>query len=117
MVKRLRVAILADYLEEEWPSMDLVADMLYEHLRREHAPTVEPTLVRPPMPRRLTRLPLVAAPAKATAVVALAVTRRGTTIRREVAITLAVGAVAEERFRPALRVNSSSRVVAALLMP
>ena len=34
MVKRLRVAILADYLEEEWPSMDLVADMLYEHLRR-----------------------------------------------------------------------------------
>jgi len=66
MVKRLRVAILADYLEEEWPSMDLVADMLYEHLRREHAPTVEPTLVRPPMPRRLTRLPLVAAPAKAS---------------------------------------------------
>ena len=66
MVKRLRVAILADYLEEEWPSMDLVADMLYEHLRREHAATVEATLVRPPMPRRLTRLPLVAAPAKAS---------------------------------------------------
>jgi len=66
MVKRLRVAILADYLEEEWPSMDLVADMLYEHLRREHASTVEATLVRPPMPRRLTRLPLVAAPAKAS---------------------------------------------------
>jgi glycosyltransferase involved in cell wall biosynthesis len=66
MVKRLRVAILADYLEEEWPSMDLVADMLYEHLRREHALTVEATLVRPSMPRRLTRLPLVAAPVKAS---------------------------------------------------
>lgn len=66
MVKRLRVAILADYLEEEWPSMDLVADMLYEHLRREHGSTVEATLVRPPMPRRLTRLPLAAAPAKAS---------------------------------------------------
>ena len=66
MVKRLRVAILADYLEEEWPSMDLVADMLYEHLRREHALTVEATLVRPPMPRRLTRLPLAAAPVKAS---------------------------------------------------
>jgi glycosyltransferase involved in cell wall biosynthesis len=66
MVKRLRIAILADYLEEEWPSMDLVADMLYEHLRREHAATVEATLVRPSMPRRLTRLPLAAAPAKAS---------------------------------------------------
>jgi glycosyltransferase involved in cell wall biosynthesis len=65
MVTRLRVAILADYLEEEWPSMDLVADMLVDHLRREHASTVTATLVRPAMPRRLTRLPLAAAPAKA----------------------------------------------------
>src|SRR4051812_42953529 len=66
MLKRLRVAILADYLEEEWPSMDLVADMLVEHLRREHLGTVEATLVRPPMPRRLTRLPVSAAPGKAS---------------------------------------------------
>ena len=56
--ERLRVAIIADYLEEEWPSMDLVADMLVEHLQREHADVVAATLVRPPMPRRLTRLPL-----------------------------------------------------------
>jgi hypothetical protein len=27
-VTRLRVALLADYLEEGWPSMDLVAEML-----------------------------------------------------------------------------------------
>ena len=33
----LRVAIIADYLEEGWPSMDLVADMLFDRLQREHA--------------------------------------------------------------------------------
>ena len=58
MADRLRVAILADYLEEAWPSMDLVADMLVDRLRREHAGTVEAVLVRPAMPRRLTRLPI-----------------------------------------------------------
>ncbi|HTM26908.1 MAG TPA: glycosyltransferase family 1 protein [Vicinamibacterales bacterium] len=55
----LRVAIIADYLEEAWPSMDLVADMLLEHLRREHAGRIAAELVRPPMPRRLTRLPML----------------------------------------------------------
>lgn len=38
--------------------MDLVADMLFEHLRREHPGTVAATLIRPPMPRRLTRVAL-----------------------------------------------------------
>jgi glycosyltransferase involved in cell wall biosynthesis len=56
-VSRLRVAVIADYLEEGWPSMDLVADMLVEHLHHEHAAAIEATLVRPPMPRRLSRLP------------------------------------------------------------
>ena len=51
----LRVAILADYLEEGWPSMDLVAEMLVQHLRDEHAHTIAPELVRPSMPRRLSR--------------------------------------------------------------
>ena len=54
----LRVAILADYLEEGWPSMDLVADMLMTHLPQSQAGSIEPTLIRPPMPRRLTRLGL-----------------------------------------------------------
>ena len=54
----LRVAIVADYLEEGWPSMDLVADMLVSHLAQSHGDAVEPTLIRPPMPRRLSRLPL-----------------------------------------------------------
>lgn len=55
----LRVAIVADYAEEGWPSMDLVADMLLDHLRREHASTIEPVMVRPKMRRRLTYLSFV----------------------------------------------------------
>lgn len=53
---RLRVAVIADYAEEGWPSMDLVADMLVSHLAAEHAQEVEATLIRPAMPIRLTRL-------------------------------------------------------------
>ena len=64
----LRVAILADYLEEGWPSMDLVADMLFEHLRGEHAGSILPTLIRPRMPRRLSRLPAGIAGAKASVI-------------------------------------------------
>jgi glycosyltransferase involved in cell wall biosynthesis len=55
-VNRLRVALLADYLEEGWPSMDLVADMLLDRLSREHESTVDVTLVRPALPRRLSRV-------------------------------------------------------------
>ncbi|HEY7057947.1 MAG TPA: glycosyltransferase family 1 protein [Vicinamibacterales bacterium] len=55
----LRVAVIADYLEEGWASMDLVAEMLLEHLRREHRDSILPTLVRPAMPRRLARLAMV----------------------------------------------------------
>jgi glycosyltransferase involved in cell wall biosynthesis len=53
----LRVAIIADYLEEGWPSMDLVADMLFDRLQREHAATIAPSLIRPTMRRRVARLP------------------------------------------------------------
>ena len=56
---KLRVAVIADYLEEGWPSMDLVADMLFDRLQREHASTIEPTLVRPSMRRRAGRLPAI----------------------------------------------------------
>ena len=49
------VALICDLLEEGWPSMDLVGDMLHERLRREHADTVRPELFRPPMLRRATR--------------------------------------------------------------
>jgi len=55
-VTPLRVALVADYREEGWPSMDLVADMLLERLRTEHEAAVAATLVRPPMRRRLSLL-------------------------------------------------------------
>jgi|SRR5437867_2832348 len=48
----LRVAIIADLTEEAWPSMDLVAEMLYENLRAE---PVGASLLRPTMVRRLSR--------------------------------------------------------------
>jgi glycosyltransferase involved in cell wall biosynthesis len=48
----LRVAVLADYAEEQWASMDLVADMLVAQLARAHAPEVEATLIRPSLPWR-----------------------------------------------------------------
>lgn len=54
-VKPFRIAVIADYAEENWPSMDLVADMLLDHLRREHGHVFDVTLVRPQMRRRLTR--------------------------------------------------------------
>src|SRR5437762_2346656 len=55
-MKRLRVALLADYLEEGWPSMDLVAEMLLDRLSREHTATIEVTLIRPLLRRRLSRV-------------------------------------------------------------
>ncbi len=35
--------------------MDLVAEMLFQHLQNEHAETISPTLLRPPMRRRFSR--------------------------------------------------------------
>lgn len=53
----LKVAVVADLLEEQWPSMDLVAEMLVEHLRTDHAGAIEPVLIRPALRPRATRLP------------------------------------------------------------
>ena len=51
---RLRVAVIADLLEEEWPSMDLVADMLTSEYARD--PATASTLVRAPFTARLGRV-------------------------------------------------------------
>ena len=48
---RSRIAVIADLLEERWPSMDLAAEQLAAHLSRLN--NVEAVLVRPPL--RLTR--------------------------------------------------------------
>jgi glycosyltransferase involved in cell wall biosynthesis len=45
----LRVAVLADMLEESWPSMDLVADVLMRELPEQRAWPVAPQLIRPPL--------------------------------------------------------------------
>lgn len=50
-----RLAILCDIVEENWPSMDLVGEMLFESLKRNHADSFTPTRVAPQMRRRLTR--------------------------------------------------------------
>lgn len=50
-----RVAIVADYLEEGWPSMDLVAEMITSCLRVAAADEFEPELIRPPMVLRFSK--------------------------------------------------------------
>jgi glycosyltransferase involved in cell wall biosynthesis len=52
-----RLAILADFPEEEWPSMDLVAEMLLQEMRAHHADQMQATRVCPPFRRRFGRLP------------------------------------------------------------
>ena len=54
---RPRVAIVADLREEQWHSMDLVADVLINSLETGHDRAVDPFRLCPPMVRRLTRVP------------------------------------------------------------
>lgn len=54
-MSRLRVAVVADYPEEGWPSMDLVAEMVLDHLARGHDGEVDAVRVCPPYRRRLGR--------------------------------------------------------------
>ncbi len=60
----LRVGIVADYSEERWPSMDLVAEMLAKHLP-EVDPGISPTLLRPAWRRRATAVRLIGGSAAA----------------------------------------------------
>jgi glycosyltransferase involved in cell wall biosynthesis len=56
MSAALRVALCADFPEEQWPSMDRVANELVAHLRRSHRDAIELTPVCPPFARRATRV-------------------------------------------------------------
>ncbi|HEV2147381.1 MAG TPA: glycosyltransferase family 1 protein [Longimicrobiaceae bacterium] len=49
-----RLALVCDLLEEGWPSMDLVAEMLLGSLERDHPESVAARRVRPPLRRRFT---------------------------------------------------------------
>jgi glycosyltransferase involved in cell wall biosynthesis len=53
----IRLALVCDYLEERWASMDLVAEMVREHLGRGHDGEVVVTAVRPPFHRRAMLVP------------------------------------------------------------
>jgi glycosyltransferase involved in cell wall biosynthesis len=53
----LRVAIVCDFIEEDWPSMQMVGEMLFDHLRKGHSAAVHATLIRPAFVRRLSRIP------------------------------------------------------------
>ncbi len=56
--KPIRLGLICDYVEEGWASMDLVGQMIFEHLDREHAEAVAPTRICPAFTHRLTRWPL-----------------------------------------------------------
>ncbi|HMF54991.1 MAG TPA: glycosyltransferase family 1 protein [Pyrinomonadaceae bacterium] len=49
------MAVISDFAEENWPSMNLVADMLLDGLQRNHAGTIAATRIAPQMRRRFTR--------------------------------------------------------------
>jgi glycosyltransferase involved in cell wall biosynthesis len=51
-MRRIRVAVVCDYPEEGWPSMDLTAEMTLTHLVRDHADEVDAIRVCPPYRRR-----------------------------------------------------------------
>jgi glycosyltransferase involved in cell wall biosynthesis len=51
------MAVLADYPDECWPSMDLCGEMLLAHLPSDGPLALEPTRICPPFQRLATRLP------------------------------------------------------------
>jgi len=55
-VARPHIAIVCDLLEDNWPSMDLVGDMLLRYLRERHASSFHPELLRPAFARCFTPL-------------------------------------------------------------
>src|SRR5947207_15067939 len=56
LMSALRLALCADFPEEQWPSMDRVANELVVHLRRSHSEQVDVTPVCPPFTRRATHI-------------------------------------------------------------
>jgi glycosyltransferase involved in cell wall biosynthesis len=54
--KPARVAILCDIVEENWPSMDLIGEMLCKYLQRDHADSFAATHLSPSLRRRFTRV-------------------------------------------------------------
>jgi glycosyltransferase involved in cell wall biosynthesis len=53
--RRLRLAVVCDYAEEGWSSMDLVGEMLCAELQARHSTGLEVTRICPPFVRRVSR--------------------------------------------------------------
>jgi glycosyltransferase involved in cell wall biosynthesis len=54
-----RVALICDFVEEQWRSMDLVGEMILARLQNNHGGQVRPTRLCPPMRHRFTSVPVV----------------------------------------------------------
>jgi glycosyltransferase involved in cell wall biosynthesis len=52
-----RVALICDFLEERWPSMDLFGDMLFRSFISEHAAAIAVEQLRPALRPRFSKLP------------------------------------------------------------
>ena len=52
-----RVAIVCDFQEENWPSMDLVSEMLFDQLQKGYPDVLAARLIRPPMRMRCAKKP------------------------------------------------------------
>jgi glycosyltransferase involved in cell wall biosynthesis len=59
VLQKPRIGLICDFVEENWPSMDLVADMVFERLEREHASTLHVTRICPTLRQRFGRLPMI----------------------------------------------------------
>ena len=55
--RRTKLALVCDFLEERWPSMDLFGDMLFERVAVEHAVAFDVEQLRPALRPRFSRLP------------------------------------------------------------
>lgn len=53
----LKLALICDFLEEGWPSMDLFGDMLFQAFTAEHAAAIAAEQLRPAMHSRFTKTP------------------------------------------------------------
>jgi len=56
-MSQLRLAVICDYPEEDWPSMDLCAQMLLKHLQSEHTESIHAVPICPPFKKRFQHLP------------------------------------------------------------
>jgi glycosyltransferase involved in cell wall biosynthesis len=58
-MSNLRLAVICDYLEEDWPSMDLCSQMLLKHLQVEQTKFLQSSSICPKLRQRFQRIPKV----------------------------------------------------------